>query len=35
MTGVFESNSFAGAQGRYSVINATALDMTELAAVAA
>ncbi|PQE12758.1 carboxypeptidase S1 protein [Rutstroemia sp. NJR-2017a BBW] len=34
-TGVFENASFAGAQGRYPVINATALDTTDLSAVAA
>ncbi|KAG4029948.1 hypothetical protein MFRU_014g02390 [Monilinia fructicola] len=34
-TGAFENASFAGAQGRYPVINATALDTTDLAAVAA
>ncbi|KAB8302690.1 hypothetical protein EYC80_006052 [Monilinia laxa] len=34
-TGVYENASFAGAQGRYPVINATALDTTYLAAVAA
>lgn len=35
VTGVFENASFAGPQGRYPVINATALDTTDLAAVAA
>lgn len=34
-TGVVENASFAGAQGEYPVINATALDTTDLAAVAA
>jgi hypothetical protein len=34
-TGVFENASFAGAQGRYPVINAPALDTTDLSAVAA
>ncbi|KAF4627156.1 hypothetical protein G7Y89_g11002 [Cudoniella acicularis] len=34
-TGVVEPASFAGAAGRYPVINATALDTTNLAAVAA
>lgn len=34
-TGAFENASFAGPQGRYPVINATALDTTDLAAVAA
>ncbi|KAF7938046.1 hypothetical protein EAE99_001718 [Botrytis elliptica] len=34
-TGVYENSSFAGAQGRYPVINATALDTTDLSAVAA
>lgn len=34
VTGSFENASFAGAQGRYPVINATALDTTDLAAVA-
>ncbi|KAF7877479.1 hypothetical protein EAF04_001156 [Stromatinia cepivora] len=33
--GVYEDASFAGPQGRYPVINATALDTTDLAAVAA
>jgi carboxypeptidase D len=32
---VYENSSFAGVQGRYPVINATALDTTDLAAVAA
>ena len=35
VTGVFENSSFAGIQGRYPVINATALATTDLAAVAA
>jgi len=35
VNGDFENSSFAGAQGRYPVINATALDTTELSAVAA
>ncbi|RDL36781.1 Carboxypeptidase [Venustampulla echinocandica] len=35
ITGVVENASFAGPQGRYPVINATAIDTTELAAVAA
>lgn len=35
VTGAVENSSFAGPQGRYPVINATALDTTELAAVAA
>lgn len=35
VTGVYENASFAGAQGRYPIINATALDTTDLAAVAA
>ncbi|TGO90353.1 hypothetical protein BPOR_0068g00200 [Botrytis porri] len=34
-TGVYENSSFAGAQGRYPIINATALDTTDLSAVAA
>ena len=34
ITGSFENASIAGAQGRYPVINATALDTTDLAAVA-
>lgn len=34
-TGDFENASFAGAQGRYPVINASALDTTDLSAVAA
>ncbi|KUJ22719.1 putative carboxypeptidase S1 [Mollisia scopiformis] len=34
-TGAVENASFAGPQGRYPVINATALDTTDLAAVAA
>ncbi|CZR50976.1 related to carboxypeptidase [Phialocephala subalpina] len=34
-TGAFENASFADPQGRYPVINATALDTTDLAAVAA
>lgn len=35
MTDVFEDVSFAGNQGTYPVINATALDTTDLSAVAA
>ncbi|THV50358.1 hypothetical protein BGAL_0153g00030 [Botrytis galanthina] len=34
-TGVYENSSFAGAQVRYPIINATALDTTDLSAVAA
>ncbi|TGO41671.1 hypothetical protein BHYA_0018g00430 [Botrytis hyacinthi] len=34
-TSVYENSSFAGAQGRYPIINATALDTTDLSAVAA
>ncbi|TGO46751.1 hypothetical protein BOTNAR_0567g00050 [Botryotinia narcissicola] len=34
-TGVYENSSFARAQGRYPIINATALDTTDLSAVAA
>lgn len=34
-TGVYENASFAGVQGRYPVINATALDTTDLSAIAA
>ncbi|TGO56392.1 hypothetical protein BCON_0078g00070 [Botryotinia convoluta] len=35
LTGAYENSSFAGAQGRYPIINATALDTTDLSAVAA
>ncbi len=35
VNGDFENSSFVAAQGRYPVINATALDTTELSAVAA
>ena len=35
VTGSFENSSFAGVTGRYPVINATALDTTDLSAVAA
>ena len=35
VTGVFENASYDGAQGRYPVINATAIDTTDLAAIAA
>ncbi|KAK6614240.1 serine carboxypeptidase [Botrytis cinerea] len=35
ITGAYENASFAGVQGRYPITNATALDTTDLAAVAA
>ncbi|KAM0163875.1 hypothetical protein ACHAPG_001028 [Botrytis cinerea] len=35
LTGAYENASFAGVQGRYPITNATALDTTDLAAVAA
>lgn len=35
VTGAYENASFAGVQGRYPITNATALDTTDLAAVAA
>ena len=35
VTGSFENNTVEGVQGRYPVINATALDTTDLSAIAA